>query len=141
MFVGSTQLTIRRPSSTTVSFTVSNAHVRNTIAAKVKFYLSIFLRLIIVVSVVVLLGIKWRCSVTYSWESSDVYASSGGTHSGCPLGLKPLTLWPSWQVTIPFSLALLFFSFRRFHTGEHCLKPWYHSSGLYWLPKTSLIAP
>jgi phosphatidylinositol glycan class H protein len=102
-------LTVRRPSPTTISFTVSNATRRSSLGAKMVFYLAVALRIITCSSVLLALGAK-----AYS---NYLYPPSSWLVSSVPAGLLVIASRAQWELLLPTTVILLFFSLRRFHTG------------------------
>lgn len=116
MFVSSNHLSIRRPSPTTVLFTVSNASPRQTITSQALFYLTCLLRVLIATSTALLLVIKSECTA----RTNDTFIFLPKCPSWLPryLSLVVRTAVTSrWQHVAPISLVVLFLCFRRFHTG------------------------
>jgi len=116
MFASTTHLSIRRPSPTTVLFTVSNASPRQTITSQILFYLTCLLRVLIAASTALLLVVKSQC--TAKTNDIDVYLAE------CPSWLpkySPILVRTAttskWQHVAPISLVVLFLCFRRFYTG------------------------
>lgn len=109
------RLLVRRPSPTTVSFTVSNASSRSSSAAKLLFYLQILLRALLLVAVVFTSIAKLR-------HTSMVHDKLISTWN--PIWLSPLGAfacrmvdsYSSWVVAIVNALVM-YGVFRKGYTG------------------------
>ena len=116
MFVASTRLSIRRPSPTTVLFTVSNASPRTTVAAQAFFYITWLFRVLTILCIGLLLLTKSQCITQKHGVNIDTLECPSWLPNIIPT--QPATATRiSWQNLAPASFVVLFLCFRRFHTG------------------------
>ena len=120
MVVSSTCLSIRRPSPTTILFTVSNASPRTTFAAQVPIYITWLLRVLIVLSTALLLVTKSQCTAQEHGVNISILECPSWFPDIIPIQIATATRI-SWQTLAPASFVVLFLCFRRFHTGTHFL--------------------
>jgi phosphatidylinositol glycan class H protein len=113
----SMHLSVKRPSETTVLFTVSNASPRDTITARLLYYLTVLFRAVAVLSTTILLVIKSRCTAKEHDINYFLPECAFWLPKKIPVLIDAAT-HSSWQHVLPVSLVILFLCFRRFHTGE-----------------------
>jgi len=120
MSIRASHLAIRRPSPTTVRFTVSDAASQRNVSTRIIFYVTCLLRIVIGLWTALLLLVKYGCDV----DSHDSVAST----DMCPPWLledMPVVVAfanrYSWQLVAPVSLTVLYLCFRRFYTEESLL--------------------
>ena len=113
MFTGPQRLTTRRPSPTTVSYTVSNARPRATIAARSLFYASILLRILAAYTTIEILRTKLRRDRKLQEPNPMCMFIEDNAPYG--IGLPAAKL--SWPVLALGCAAVLLLCLRRYHTG------------------------
>lgn len=109
-------LTVRRPSTTTVSFTVSNASPRSTLPAKLAFYLQVLVRALLFVCVLLIDTAKLRHMFFLQngpivpWE--DFWLSRIGS-----LACRAADAY-SWRAVVAASALIIYGVFRKGYTGQ-----------------------
>ena len=115
------RLILRRPSPTTVSFTVSNASRRTSTPAKALFYLQVLLRAVTFLCVLLLDAAKFRRAVFMedgSWiRWTTIWSSS--------LGISVCRIADAYSsVVVMLASAVVFYGvFRKGYTGSSELPP------------------
>jgi phosphatidylinositol glycan class H protein len=109
-------LTIRRPTPSTISFTVSTRPAPSSLTAWLGYYIGLLLRLVLCIAVLSLLWTKWRVS---QGLGTDVLLWVFGG----PLTLTILKSVGSvaWVYVAPGALIVLLLILRRGHTGTSAL--------------------
>ncbi len=110
-----TRLTTRRPSPTTVSFTASNAPLRASLSARVIFYLTILLRVLLGVSVLLITASKASNSPPFHRIRAHRAISLEGSNARFTVFIAERI---SWRILIPSALAIIYIVFRRGYTGK-----------------------
>ena len=142
MLTGATRLAVRRPSPTTVSYEVSNAHPRRTLAARGLFVTSVLLRAVVGTICLVVLLTKLQC--VSAGDSAELHCQ--GPLYYVPQSLQGLATGHRWPILMPVCLGLLFLCIRRFHTGAYrsfIMRCYYgfHSSGNLVLKGPGIMLP
>ncbi|KAL2008131.1 hypothetical protein VTN00DRAFT_8113 [Thermoascus crustaceus] len=139
------RLTVRRPSPTTVCFTVSNAPARCTIPSKLAFCLQVLLRALVFACVLLVDAAKLRHSIftrngsVVPWE--DVWSSAIGSFA-CQVSDRY-----SWWVIAVLSPLVIYGVFRKGYTEESLLVirglgiQTSTSSATYWSTATTRFIP
>ena len=117
MFTTSTYLSTRRPSSTTVAYTVSNSVLYKTLSSRIFLYLTIFFRVSLCIITVAILATKAFFHYEISNPLVNGYHDVSGAN-GQPLLIERVALSSPWSVVGPIALVVLFLCLRRFHTGK-----------------------
>jgi hypothetical protein len=117
MFTGTTHLTIRRPSPTTISYTVSNARQYRTYASRLFLYCSVILRIFTGLASASVLLTKYFCVTFEQGQGQSPRGYCMGWPSVIQPGLVTTAVQTRWRTLLPISAILLILCFRRFHTG------------------------
>ena len=119
-------LAIQSPSSTTVSYTVSNAVPDNTTSSRIFSYARGAIRVLTCISTILFDLALAR--ITFRLDYSDSYLnllSLGFVENAAQAALNVF----DWRPVIFSSFLILYISLRRAHTGQHCRLPKHtHSS-------------
>ncbi|KAF2623917.1 hypothetical protein BU25DRAFT_400097 [Macroventuria anomochaeta] len=102
-----------RPTSSTVSFTVSTRPVPTTLAAKLRYYVGLLTRLLLGVCAVFALWVKWR--ISYGQPTDVLLWLLGGPQTAA---LLKGTGNVGWQYVGPGAIVVLLLVLRRGHTEE-----------------------
>jgi hypothetical protein len=105
-------LQVIQPTSSTITYTVSTRPIPKTLAALVGYYGGICLRVILGVTSILLLWLKWRATQA---QSLDVLLGALGHEAEGQL--VKLTEACQWRYLIPSACVILFLVFRRNYTG------------------------
>lgn len=112
-----TRLVVRRPSPTTASFTVSNAPLRQTWAAKLAFGVEIIIRVLGFISIILVNVAKLRRSVVFDYEGLGIPADLWLTNVGS-LACQVADRYP-YSIVATVSTGLMYLVWRRGYTGTH----------------------
>jgi phosphatidylinositol N-acetylglucosaminyltransferase subunit H len=115
MFNRPPHLSFRRPSPTTVLFTVSNAPSRATISSRVLFYLELLLRCILGICVLFVDAAKGRNGVFFQDDSLswDLLWETSPGMMACSIADRM-----DWRLLGAVSFALVYLVFRKGYTGQ-----------------------
>ena len=114
MLTPPTHLTIRRPSPTTVSFTASNAPLRTSLSAHVIFYLTIFLRILLGLSVLLITAAKVSDNSRFHGVRVHEAAILGGSIARFAASVADKF---SWRILIPTTFTIIYVVLRKAYTG------------------------
>lgn len=121
MFNRPPRLSVRRPSGTTVLFTVSNAPSRDTISSQTLFYLGILFRCVVGLCVVLIDAAKGRNGVFFQ-DDSLAWDLLWAT----PPGLVACSVADQidWKLLTIGSIVLTYLVFRKGYTGRQIWTRW-----------------
>lgn len=109
-------LTVRRPSTTTVSFTVSNASPRSTLPAKLAFYIQVLIRALLFIWTIVIDMAKLQPMIfsqngpIIPWK--DIWSSPIGS-----MACRTADAY-NWRVIAIASALVIYSVFRKGYTGQ-----------------------
>lgn len=113
-------LQVIQPTSSTITYTVSTRPIPKTVAALVGYYGGICLRVILGVTSMLLLWLKWR--VTHAQSLDLLLGALGHDAEG---QLVKLAEACQWRYLVPSACLILFLVFRRNYTGKPHPHPYF----------------
>ena len=114
MFTSPARLHIRRPSSTTVEFTVSNRPLRSGLTLSILYASILILRILVGAAVLFIIYAKWS-TTTFSHIFSPTEETVLQSYLG-QVGQR-FAHRLDWWILLPLSLATGYAVFRRGYTG------------------------